>query len=279
MTVAIVTDSGADLTPEQQAEYGIRVVPLTVSFGQESYRGELTPAKFWERMTAPDSPFAATAAPSPAAFAAAYTDAFDSGADEIVVVTLAESLSATIRSAQMAATQFEDRTVRVVDSRCASMGIGLQAIIGAQMAAGGASAAEIATHLEEIAPLSKFYVALDTLEYLRRGGRISGARAAIGTILSVKPIVTIENGVLLAADQPRTRTKARERTIELIAARPLQAITILYSTGMDPVAFGQEVLARLPGEPPRIVTTQIIGPVVGAHIGPGSYGAAFLYAE
>ena len=123
------------------------------------------------------------------------------------------------------------------------------------------------------------FVTLDSLDYLRKGGRISHARAAIGGLLSVKPIITVEDGLVVAADQPRTRAKARERLIELITARPLEELHLLYSPPAELDAFRDEVLARLPGPAPKAVTAQIIGPVIGAHVGPGSYGAVMVLAE
>jgi DegV family protein with EDD domain len=123
------------------------------------------------------------------------------------------------------------------------------------------------------------FVALETLDYLRKGGRIGHARAAIGGLLSVKPIITVEDGVVLMADQPRTRAKARERLLDLLTDRPATELCVLFSPPADGPALRDEILARLPGPPPRVVTTQIIGPVIGAHIGPGAYGGILVHEE
>jgi DegV family protein with EDD domain len=281
MTVAIVTDSGSDLTPAQLADNHIDQIELSVFFGETSYLcpSELPPEKFWQRMTAPDSPFPHTAAPSTGQCKQAFDRAFAGGADSIVSVHLGETLSSTIKSAQIAAELFAGKQIEVVDSRSASMGVGGLALAGARMAAEGKSAAAIAEALNRIQRRTVFFVALETLEYLRRGGRISGARAAIGGLLSIKPIVTIDDGIILVADQPRTRAKARERTIELMTDRPLEELHVLYTPPFDDATFRDEVLARLPGPAPRLVTSEVIGPVIGTHVGPGAYGGILVRAE
>jgi DegV family protein with EDD domain len=281
MTVAIVTDSGSDLTQTQLSEGKIRQVPLTVSFGDRSYLSpdELAPEEFWKEMTAPGSPFAHTSAPSAGQFKRVFEEAFDAGADGIVCVCLSETLSATVQSARMAKEMLPGRQIEVVDSRSASMAIGALVLRGAALAAEGATATRIAEVLSRLRNQTLFYVALETLEYLRRGGRISSTKAAIGGLLSIKPIMTIENALVVPVDQPRTRAKARERLIEFMSGRPLAELHVLYAPPIDPVAFRDEILARLPGPAPRLVTAQIIGPVIGSHVGPGAYGGVLVLEE
>ncbi len=281
MTVAIVTDSGSDLTGTQLSAGKIRQVPLTVSFGDRSYLSpdELAPGDFWKEMTAPGSPFAHTAAPSAGQFKRVFEDAFDDGADGIVCVCLSETLSATVQSARMAREMLSGRPIEVVDSRSASMAIGALALRGATMAADGATVSEIAEALTRLRNRTLFYVALETLEYLRRGGRISSTKAAIGGLLSVKPIMTIENALVVPVDQPRTRAKARERLIEFMSKQPLSELHVLYSPPIDPARFRDEILSRLPSPAPRLVTAQIIGPVIGTHVGPGAYGGVLVLGD
>ncbi len=280
MTVAIVTDSGSDLTPAQLAEHSIRQVPLTVTFGDHAYLSpdELSPDEYWERMAKPDCPFPATAAPSPAAFKRVYEELLARG-DDIVYVAISESLSATIRSGMMAKEMLNSDRIFVVDSRSASMGVGVLAIRAAEMANRGMAAADIANEIVKLRQRTKFFVALETLEYLRRGGRISGARAAIGGLLSTKPIMTIVEGEVVPLETPRTRAKARERLLEVMSTQPAEALNVLYTPPMDQDVFRDELLARLPGPAPEFVTAQIIGPVIGTHVGPGSYGGVLLYRE
>jgi len=121
-----------------------------------------------------------------------------------------------------------------------------------------------------------FYVALETLEHLRRGGRISGRQAAIGSVLAVKPIITIKDGVVETLDRVRTRSKARERLLELITARPLDRLAILHARTADIDTFREQVLART-GLAPERISTAVIGASIGPHVGPGAYGAVCLY--
>jgi DegV family protein with EDD domain len=279
--VAIVTDSASDLGPETAAAAGIRVVALVCTFGSESFRAglDLSTEDFWRRMTAPDAPFPTTATCSPGDFKADYDAVFADGAASIVSVHVAGTLSGAIQSAQIARGMVK-KDIRIVDSGSASMGQGLLAIMAAELAAAGASADEIAASLEERKTDLDVYVALDTLEYLRKGGRISGAQAAVGNLLSVKPIITIRNGVVHTADRPRTRGKARERVIELITARPIERLAILYTPPADGEAFKSELLQRLGGQiDPAGVSVQLVGPSVGPHLGPGCLGGALLYAR
>jgi len=277
--VAIFTDSASDLDPVAAAAEGIGIVPLLVTFGADTYKAgvEMSTAAFWERMVAADAPFPKTAASSPGDFKEAYEAAFLAGADAIVAVHVAGALSGAIKSAQIARDMLPEREIHVVDSLGASMAEGILARMGVELAAAGRSAADIATELEARAPDMLMYVALDTLEYLKKGGRISGAQAAIGTLLSVKPIIKVRHGVVETIDKVRTRTKARERVIELIVERPIERLAILHTISPDVEAFREQVIARAPGLDPAGVTIELVGPSVGPHLGPGCVGAAILY--
>jgi DegV family protein with EDD domain len=278
--VAIFTDSASDLDPADAAERGIGIVPLIVTFGKESFRAgvELSTAAFWERMLAPEAPFPTTAASSPGEFKDAYEAAFADGADSIVSIHVAGTLSGTIKSAQIARGMLPDREIHVVDSLGASMAQGILATMAVELAAEGRSAAEIAEILEARAPDMVMYVALESLEYLRKGGRISGAQAAIGTLLSVKPIIRVQHGLIEQGDRVRTRAKARERLIEMICERPVERLAILHTISPDVAAFRDEVLARLPDKlDPADVPTALVGPSVGPHLGPGCVGAVAMY--
>jgi DegV family protein with EDD domain len=280
--VAIVTDSASDLPPAAAAAAGIAIVPLIVSFGAQTFKAgvDLSTEQFWQRMTAPDAPFPTTAASAPGEFKAVYDKAFADGADAIVSIHVAGSLSATVKSAEIAKGMLPNREIHIVDSGSASMGEGILAQIGAEMAATGASAAEIARVLDDRKKDLDLYVALDTLEYLKKGGRISGARAAIGTLLSVKPIITIRDGAVETADKPRTRGKARERTIELLVRRPIERLAVLFTPPADAESFRDEVVARAGSQLDRKnISFQPVGASVGPHIGPGCLGAVVLYAR
>jgi DegV family protein with EDD domain len=275
--VAIITDSASDMPPDVAARDGITVVPLFVSFGEETFRPNvtLTTDEFWVRMLAPDAPFPTTAAAPPGDFLNAFNAAFAAGAESIVCVLVSGDLSGTCKSAAVAAGMLADKDIYIVDSRSASMGVGLLAQLGARLAAEGKSGAEIAAALDVRKLGIDLFVSLNTLEYLKRGGRISGAKAAIGTMLSIKPIITIIDGKVENHEQVRSRLKARERTLELLAARPAEHACILHTTQADVETFRDEYIARS-GIDPSAVETMTVGSSVGPHLGPGCVGAVLL---
>jgi DegV family protein with EDD domain len=278
--VAIVTDSASDMDPARARALGITIVPLAVSFGDETFKAnvDLTADAFWARMTAPEAPFPKTATSAPGDFVAAYQAAFDGGADAVVSIHVATTLSGTIKAATLAKGMLPGRDIQIVDSTSASMGEGLLCELAADLASKGVSATEIARIVTERTRDLNLYVALDTLEYLKRGGRISGAQAAIGTILSVRPIITIKDGTVEATERVRTTSKARERVVELLTARPVDRLAILYAPPAEPESFREHVIAAMPGGvDPATVEIQVIGPSVGPHLGPGCIGGVVLY--
>ena len=207
----------------------------------------------------------------------AFADVFAAGADSVVCVTVGSRLSGTFASAEIGAQQHPGREIHVVDSASASMGTGHLAMLAAELAAAGGTGAAIAAKIRERAADLDLFVALDTLEYLRKGGRLSAARAAIGTMLSVKPIITVVGGLVETADRVRTRARARERVVELLTARPVERIAILQTVTDDIEAFRDTVVAGLPGGvDPAFVSIQTVGPSVGPHLGPGAIGAVML---
>ena len=278
--VAIVTDSASDMDPGRAAALGITIVPLAVSFGDQTFKAnvDLSAADFWARMTAPDAPFPKTATTSPGDFVAAYQKAFDGGAEAVVSVHVAATLSGTMKAAEIAKGMLPDREIHLVDSTSASLAEGMLCELGLQLAAQGVSAAEIARILLDRTADLDVFIALDTLEYLKRGGRISGAQAAIGTLLSVKPIITIKDNKVEASERVRTRSKARERVIELLTQKPVERLAILYAPPGEPESFRDDVIAAMPGGvDPAGVPIQVIGPSVGPHVGPGCIGGVVLY--
>jgi DegV family protein with EDD domain len=276
--IVFVTDSASDLDPAVAAAAGIRIVPLSVTFGTESFLAgvDLSTDEFWRRMTAPNAPFPKTAASGPGDFKAVYEKAFADGADAIVAIHVSHKLSGAMKSAEVAKGLMPDREIHLVDSQGASMAEGILAYMGVDLARQGVSAVEIARVLNDRASDLRMYVSLETLEYLKKGGRISGATAAIGTLLSVRPIIAVEDGVVETADKPRTRAKSRERCIELICARPIERIAILHTMAPDVEEFKDEVVRRS-GVDASTVTVSIVGASVGPHLGPGCVGAAVLY--
>lgn len=277
--VAVVADSASDLSPDQANAAGITVVPLLVSFGDKEYRAgiDLSGDDFWRELTAPGAPFPKTAAAAPGTFKNAFEGLFAEGADEVIYIGVGSKLSATLASAKVAREMLPERKVHIVDSNTASMGTGLLALLAAEKAASGMSAEQVVAEVNGRLDKVNLYVVLETLEYLKRGGRISPARAAIGSVLSVKPIITLEDGVVETADRPRTRGRARERLIELLVAAKPERVAILHGQSPDIEAFASE-LAAATGVPRDRMTINLIGASVGPHVGPGAYGAVTMSA-
>ena len=275
--VAIVTDSASDLDVDVAAAAGITVVPLLVSFGDEEFRTgvDITITEFYRRLLAPGAPFPRTAACPPAAFQVEFERLLADGASAVVCITVGGRLSATQNSARLARDAIPGRPIHVIDSGTASMSQGILALLGAEASGAGASAVSIVAQLEARRRDARLYVALHTLEYLRRGGRISAAQAAIGSVLSVKPIITLADGVVETTDKPRTHGKARTRLLELLTAQPLERIAVLHTGATDADAFADELASRA-GVDRSAVSVGLIGPTVAPHIGPGAIGAAFL---
>jgi len=277
--VAVVADSASDLPPDQAKAAEITVVPLLVTFGDKEYRAgvDLSGDDFWRELTAPGAPFPKTAAAAPGTFKDAFEGLFNAGAEEVVYVGVGSKLSATLASAKVAREMLPERKIHIVDSNTASMGTGLLALLAAEKAASGMSAEQVVAEVNGRLHKVQLYVVLETLEYLKRGGRISPARAAIGSVLSVKPIITLEDGVVETADRPRTRGRARERLIELLVATKPERVAILHGQAPDIGAFATE-LAAATGVSRDRMTITLIGPSVGPHVGPGAYGAVTMSA-
>ena len=280
--VAVVTDSTADLASEMAAAAGIRVVPLYVQFGSEEFQAgvDLTTEQFWARLLAPGAPFPKTAAPSPGTFRATFAACFADGAEAIVCPVIGTKLSGTFSSATLAAQGLPAREIHVIDTGSTSMSTGIPALMAAEMAAAGASGADIAAYVESRLSDIDLFVAVDTLDYLRKGGRLSAAQAVIGSMLSVKPIITVVDGLVVNAERQRTRAKARALVIERIAAKPVERLAILHtptSTPEEVAAFRDQLIAAIPGGvAPERITTGLIGASTGPHLGPDLMGAAFL---
>lgn len=275
--VAIVTDSASDIPVELATRWGVTVVPLIVSFGSESWKAgvELPLDEFYRRLTAPGAPFPTTAACSPADFQQAFQACFDAGAESVVCITVGSKLSGTIKAAQVARDAMPDRDIRVVDSETATSALAIQVQLAQETAAAGASADDVVSTVARRRSDIGIYFALETLEYLRRGGRISAAQAAIGSVLSVKPVLTVVHGVVETVDRPRTSGKARARLMELLTAKPAERIVVIHAQAPGIDAFRSELCTALK-VPEEKVETILIGSSVAPHVGPGAYGAAVL---
>lgn len=271
MTVQIVTDSAADIPAETAAALGIRVVPLSIRFGDQEFTDgvDLSTAEFYEKMAA-TADLPATAAPAPGAFEAAMRDAGADG-DAVVCINLSSALSATMQSAENAQRAIgSDLDVRVVDSCSITAGLGMQVLAAAAAAAEGASADDIVALVEDLRSRTKVFGALNTLDNLKKGGRIGGAQAMIGGLLSIKPIIDISTGSVAEASKQRTRRKALVWLRDRLFQEPvIDKVAVLHGHADDIDELVELLLPRYEREQLDIWT---IGPVIGTHGGPAVVG-------
>lgn len=276
MTVRIVTDSAADVPDALASQLGIKIVPLSVNFGAESYKSgvELSTEAFWDKLRN-SAEMPSTAAPSAGDFQEAFNSLVAEGATGIVSVHLSSKLSATYQSAAVAAKEFSDVPIEVVDTLAVSGGTGLLAVRAAERAQQGASAAEIAAELDTLRNKIHLYGALDTLEYLRKGGRIGGAQALLGTMLKFKPIISVQDGEVEPVARVRTRAKAVEHLASLVREHKgnIDRLVVIHAEAPD-----RDDLIKLLDGVVDVSPADVwsFGPIVGTHSGPGLLGVAFL---
>ena len=276
MTVRIVTDSSCDLPQGMADALGIRIVPLSIRFGDTEYidRTTITATEFWSKCAAsPTLP--ETAAPSPGQFEETYRSLAAEGATAIVVVSLSSDLSATMQSAELAARAVAPGIdVRIVDSRNASMGLGLTVLACAELAATGASVDEVVARAQSVIPRTRVFAALDTLDNLKKGGRIGGAKAMLATVMSIKPLISITNGLVAEAGKQRTRSKALAHLVDILRNQevPIERLSVLNAQCSDVDAFVAMVKEVYSGE----IIIGDIGAVIGTHAGQGTIGIVFL---
>jgi len=274
MTVRVITDSACDLPAPLATELGIDIVPLTVRFGEEELvdRRDFTPSEFWARCHA--SPvLPQTAAPPPGAYEERYRALLADGATGIVVVALSGALSATMQSAQVAAAAVAERIpVIVVDSRSVTLGLGMIAVGAARAAVAGGSVDDVAAVATSLAGRTRVVGTLDTLENLKKGGRIGGAKALVASVLSIKPVIEVRDGRVEEAGRQRTRAKAFAFLADTVRnAEPIENLAVAHGDAPDLDRFLDLLRPIHDGD---IVIGQI-GAVIGAHAGPGTIGVAY----
>lgn len=274
--VRIVTDSSCDLPAELADRQGITIVPLTIRFGSEELvdRRDLTPAQFWERCAA--SPvLPETAAPAPGQFEEAFRAALDGGADGVVCINISSKLSATIQSAQAAANAMtpDGPPIRVVDSRSVTMGLGMIVLEAARAAAAGASMDEVVAAAEKASGKNRVLGSLDTLENLKKGGRIGGAQALLGSLLSIKPVIEVVDGAVEPGPKQRTRSRSLRWLVDQVAAEPsIEQLAVMHGAAPD---LGELLDLLAPHFSRDKIVVADIGPVIGAHTGPRVIGVSY----
>jgi DegV family protein with EDD domain len=278
MSVAIVSDTCHYLPAEVVAEQGIHEVSLYVRWPEGAQReSEITDYDAYFRRLGRDADLPSTSQPSIGDFLAVYEPLLEAG-HEIVSIHLAGGMSGTVRSAEQARDQLGDRAqaVRVLDSATACGGEGLVLLAAAAAARGGASGAEVFEHAQRARAELKMWFAIDTLDYLRRGGRIAGAQAWLGSALKIKPILTVE-AEITPVERVRTSRRAFERMVDLLRSRHEDGADAWMVQHIQAPAEARELAARgseIFGGEPRVISE--IGPVIGTHVGPGLLGAGGL---
>ncbi|HEY0126138.1 MAG TPA: DegV family protein [Blastococcus sp.] len=275
MPVAVVTDSTAYLPDELTDGYGIHVVPLYVVLAGRSGRegSDIGPDEV-ARTLAVRGQTVSTSRPTPGDFVAAYRRALDEGAERLVSIHLSSELSGTWDAARLAASQVGEHVVTVVDSRSAAMGAGFAVLAAARSAAAGADAATVARTAREIADATRTFFVVDTLEHLRRGGRIGSAAAVLGSALAVKPVLHVRDGRVVPLEKVRTSARALnrlvQRAVEAAGEGPVSVAVHHLAAAEKAERLAAEIRDRLPQV--RELHVSELGAAIGAHVGPGAVG-------
>lgn len=276
MNIKVVTDSTNDLPAELIEQNEITVIPMYINFGEQSYQDgiEITRQQFYAQLPQSD-PFPTTAAPGINQFLEVYSQLMESGAEEILSIHISASLSAVMDVAQKAAEQFTGIPVKVYDSDQLSLGTGFQALTAAKAAREGLSMPEILELLKDQSSRSHVFAALDTLEFLKRGGRMNAVMAGLGSLLQIKPILTMHAGNP-GAERVRTKERAINRLIEMTSELgELEELALVHTNAEeDAQALWQAAKHLSPAEAPPLSVD--VTPVLGAHLGPGAVGFALI---
>jgi fatty acid kinase fatty acid binding subunit len=270
--IKIVTDSTASLPQALIREHDIRVVPLYVHFGEQAYKEgiDITNEQFYERLRVAAT-LPTTSQPSVGEFLEVFKELTDAG-HELVVLTISSKLSGTWNSAMGALEMLPGAPISVIDSLCTSLALRQLVEAALEQIAQGATRQQVVDYVEQLKGKLHILFVVDTLEYLAKGGRIGNAKAFLGTLIKIKPILILENGVIEPCEQVRTKGKAVARMLEMIEERlagqgPKAHVALVHAMALDEaLAFRKQVVARLGCAEPPI---NELGPVIGAHTGPG----------
>ncbi|MFH1003638.1 MAG: DegV family protein [Chloroflexota bacterium] len=275
MAIRIVTDSSADLPAELVRELGITVVPLYVRFGEEVYRDrvDISEDEFYQRLQY-DAVHPSTVQPSPQDFADVYQP-LSGEADGIVSVHISSKLSGTYNSAMRGKEIVRAKCpIEVIDSQTLTMALGMLAVMAARLARQGKGLAEVVAAVKQAVPVTHLLGLLDTLKYVMLGGRIGKAKALLGSILNVKPLLSLQEGEVIPAGQARTRSKGIDRLFDFVQGYGrVQDLAVVYNTTPEEA----ETLAGRLGTvfDRKQITLSRVGPVLGTHMGPAALIVTF----
>lgn len=275
MSIAIVTDSTCDLPQRVIHELGIKVIPLFINIGDKGYLDgvDITRKDFYTNLPG-YTVHPTTGTPGADAFRETYQTLKDKGYTEILSIHISEKLSATVNVARNAAHEFRQIPVTVRDSGQLSLGTGLQVERASRMAAEGRSMQEIEIALDDLMARTFVAARLDTLEFLRRSGRMNGFIAGIGSLLELKPILTMRNG-LPGSERVRTAHKAEARLLKMLEEhQPIEHFSLLHTNSPEQAMAFRDQAAHLLSV--DVAYSMDITPVIGAHIGPGAVGYAII---
>ena len=276
MTIRIVTDSASDISLEEAEDLGIEIVPLSIRFGEAEYTDlvDLSVSDFYQKMAESDL-LPSTAAPSPGAFEAAFKRCAEAGADGVICINLSLALSATGQAAQLAADALADTLpVKCIDSKSITCGLGTIIRKAAGAAKDGGSMDEIVALVENLASRTRIFATLDTLENLKKGGRIGGAKAMLGTMLQFKPCLDLSSGEVVEAGRQRTRKKSLIWLKEVLESEgEISELSIIHGDAPDLEEFATLISDIIPIDQIRI---NQLGAVIGTHGGPRVLGVTYL---
>lgn len=272
-TVKVVTDSTADMSPETLRRLEVEVVPLMVLIGDDSYRDgiDITAQEFYQKLPTL-SKLPTTSQPSPGNFMEVYEKAIGDGSS-VISLHISSKLSGTYANAVVAARNFPQGQVRVIDTQMVSAGVANYVLTAAEMARSGRTIDEIEAEMNSLKERVKLVATVDTLEYLHKGGRIGGLRNFLGSLLSVKPILQLKEGEVQPLEQVRTRNKALQRTAEIVKGMgKAERLSIMHAA--DPDSAGELANMLSSVFPLKDMYISNIGPVIGAHTGPRTIGVS-----
>jgi DegV family protein with EDD domain len=279
MAIRIVTDSNCDLPADIIEQHGIVVIPMYINIGAESYQDgvEMSRQEFYEGLPHFEA-HPMTSVPGPGTFVDTFEALAAQGASEILCIHIASSLSAMANSARLAAEEWDKLPVTVFDSGNLTLGTGLQVVAAAQAAAEGLSMGEIVARLEDLSARTYCFAALNTVEFLRRSGRLTRFQWALASVLQIKPLLKMNHGDY-DMERVRTRKAALGRVVELLAGLgPLEELALVHTHAPDEAeALARQASHLIPGG--KASLSAEVTPVIGTHIGPGAVGFIAVQAQ